>query len=108
MSRMDSPVDVRTGQEPDPQASRVVWRGHGLLASRDSGLGRVPQEELALRRRVRAADVFLRGAQVAVEVGEDDRRLVEEERLDLAGDAPLAGEVHRGDELLRERVVAGL
>src|SRR5215472_8424191 len=73
-----------------------------------SGLRRVPQEELPLRRRVDAGDVLLGRAQVVVEVGENDRGLIEQERLDLPGQLLLGAQVDRRDELLRERVVLGV
>src|SRR5215831_8725298 len=73
-----------------------------------SGLRRVPQEELPLRRRVDAGDVLLGCAQVVVEVGENDRGLIEQERLDLPGQLLLRLQVHRGDELLRELVIGGV
>src|SRR5215475_15903893 len=73
-----------------------------------SGLRRVPQEELPLRRRVDAGDVLLGCAQVVVEVGENDRGLIEQERLDLPGQLLLGADVDRRDELLRERVVLGV
>src|SRR5215475_1707964 len=75
---------------------------------RSSGLRRVPQEELPLRRRVDAGDVLLGCAQVVVEVGENDRGLIEQERLDLPGQLLLGADVDRRDELLRERVVLGV
>ena len=49
--------------------------------------------------------VLRRGAQVVVEVAEDDRRLVEQQGLDLPGDLPLGGQVGRGDVLRGELVV---
>src|SRR5215469_12654931 len=63
-----------------------------------SGLRHVPHEELSLRRRVDAGDVLLGRAQVVVEVGENDRRLVEQERLDLPGQLLLGAQVDRCDE----------
>src|SRR5262252_2109081 len=92
--------------------STVIRRSSGTQQMRSgprraqcgSGLGGVPEEELPLRRRVDAGDALCCGGQVVVEVGEDDRRLIEEEPLDLAGDVPRAGEVHGRDVLLRERV----
>src|SRR5258708_34649686 len=51
-------------------------------AGRSSALRRIPHEELALRRRVGPGDVLRRGAQVVVEVGEDDRGLVQQQPLD--------------------------
>src|SRR5215472_5383276 len=83
-------------------------RGAGWPVRCPSGLGSVPQEELALRGRVDPRDVLLRGAEVVVEVREDDRRLVEQKVLDLAGDALLGGRDHRGDVLLRQLVVGGV
>src|SRR5215472_12142176 len=75
---------------------------------RTSHLRGVPQEELPLRRRVDAGDVLLGCAQEVVEVGPDDRRLIQEELLDLPGQLPLSGQIHRGDELLRKLVVGGV
>src|SRR5215467_8661854 len=80
--------------------STVIRRSSGTQRCRSgsrrvqcgSGLGGVPEEELPLRR------------QVVVEVGEDDRRLIEEEPLDLACEVPRAAEVHGRDVLLREIV----
>src|SRR5262249_13501662 len=82
--------------------STVIRRSSGAQRMRNcsrrvqcrSGLGGVPEEELPLCRRVDAGDVLGGGGQVVVEVGEDDRRLVEEQPLDLAGEALLAVEVH--------------
>src|SRR6266496_729161 len=82
--------------------------GPGRPVRHPSGLRGVPQEELALRRRVDAGDVLLSGAQVVIEVGEDDRSLVQQELLDLPGYLPLGGQVDRRDELLRELVVGGV
>src|SRR5215475_104095 len=79
--------------------------GPGRPVRYPSGLRRVPQEELPLRRRVDAGDVLLGCAQVVVEVGENDRGLIEQERLDLPGQLLLGADVDRRDELLRERVV---
>src|SRR5215467_10223722 len=91
------------------QASPVPCPGsQSGYSGRDSGLRRVPQEELALCRRVRPRHVLLRGAQVVVEVGEDDGRLVEEQLLDLPGQAALRVQVHGGDVLLRQLVVGGV
>src|SRR6516165_9711169 len=73
-----------------------------------SHLRGVPQEELPLRRRVGAGDVLLAGAQVVVEIGENDRGLIEQEPLDLPGNLPRAGQVELRDKLLRERVVGGV
>src|SRR5215468_11365050 len=73
-----------------------------------SGLRRVPQEELPLRRRVDAGDVLLGRAQVIVEVGENNRGLIEQELLDLPGQLLLGADVDRRDELLRELVVLGV
>src|SRR5215472_14984210 len=72
--------------------------GPGRPVRYPSGLRRVPHEELALRRRVDAGDVLLGRAQVVVEVGENDRRLVEQELLDLPGQLLLGAEVDRCDE----------
>src|SRR5499427_987137 len=82
--------------------------GPGRPVRYRSGLRRVPQEELPLRRRVDAGDVLLGGAQVVVEVGPDDRGLIEQELLDLPGQLLLRLQVHRGDELLRELVIGGV
>src|SRR6185312_16720432 len=82
--------------------------GPGRPVRYPSGLRRVPQEELPLRRRIGAGDVLLAGAQVVVEVGENDRRLIEQERLDLPGQLLLGAYVYRRDELLGERVVLGV
>src|SRR6478736_1111287 len=89
-----------TGAPPDG--------GPGRPVRYPSGLRRVPQEELPLRRRIGAGDVLLAGAQVVVEVGENDRRLIEQERLDLPGQLLLGTYVYRRDELLGERVVLGV
>src|SRR5215471_5667075 len=82
--------------------------GPGRPVQYPSGLRGVPQEELSLRRRIGAGDVLLAGAQVVVEVGENDRRLIEQERLDLPGQLLLGAQVDRGDVLLRELVVGGV
>src|SRR5215470_7321084 len=82
--------------------------GPGRPVRYRSGLRRVPQEELPLRRRVDAGDGLLGGAQVVVEVGEDDRGLIEQQLLDLPGQLLLPLNVHCGDELLRELVVGGV
>src|SRR5215475_12487754 len=66
--------------------------GPGRPAWSPSGLRGVPQEELPLRRRVDAGDVLLGSGQVVVEVGEDDRRLIEQELLDLPGYLLLGGQ----------------
>src|SRR5256885_12954053 len=79
--------------------------GPGRPVRYPSGLRGVPQEELPLRRGVDAGDVLLGGGQVVVEVGPDDRCLIEQELLDLPGQLLLRLHVHRGDELLRELVV---
>src|SRR5262245_4284566 len=79
--------------------------GPGRPVRYRSGLRRVPEEELALRRRVDAGDVLLGGAQVVVEVGENDRGFFEQEPLDLPGQLLLGAYVDRRDELLREFVV---
>src|SRR6266480_5128863 len=79
--------------------------GPGRPVRYPSGLRRVPQEELPLRRRVDAGDVLLGGGQVVVEVGPDDRCLIEQELLDLPSQLLLRLQVHRGDELVRELVV---
>src|SRR5215510_14017029 len=59
--------------------------GPGRPGRYPSGLRRVPQEELPLLRRVDAGDVLLGGGQVVVEVGPNDRGLIEQELLDLPG-----------------------
>src|SRR5215467_14248809 len=82
--------------------------GPGRPVRYPSGLRGVPQEELPLRRRVGAGDVLLAGAQVVVEIGVNDRGLIEQELLDLPGQLPLRRQVHGGDELLRELVVGGV
>src|SRR5215471_7785767 len=82
--------------------------GPGRRLRYPSDLPGVPQEELPLRRRVGAGDVLLGGAQIVVEVGENDRGLIEQEPLDLPGQLPLGGQVDRRDELLRELVVGGV
>src|SRR5215831_4192499 len=82
--------------------------GPGRPVRYRSGLRRVPQEELPLRRRVDAGDVLLGCAQVVVEVGENDRGLIEQERLDLPSQLLLATYVDRREELLREVVVGGV
>src|SRR5438552_9332619 len=82
--------------------------GPGRPVRYPSGLRGVPQEELPLRRRVDAGDVLLGGAQVAVEVGENDRGLIEQKLLDLPGQLLLGAYVNRRDELLRELVVGGV
>src|SRR5215471_7381708 len=73
-----------------------------------SGLHRVPQEELALSGRVGAGHAVLSGAQVVVEVGEDNRRLVEQQGFDLLGELALRRQVHRCDEVPGELVVGGV
>src|SRR5215469_617154 len=82
--------------------------GPGRPVRYPSGLRRVPQEELPLRRRVDAGDVLLGGGQEVVEVGVNDRGLIEQEPMDLPGHINLRLQVHRGDELLRELVVGGI
>src|ERR687895_611357 len=67
-----------------------------------SGLSQV---DVAHRRLAHADEVRLDGEEVRVEVGEDDRRLLEEELLDLPGHVPLRVEVERRDVLLDEPVV---
>src|SRR5215831_7407766 len=79
--------------------------GPGRPVRYPSGLRRVPQEELPLRRRKDAGHVLLGGAQVVIEIGPDDRGLIEQEPLDLPGQVHLSLMVDRGDELLRELVV---
>src|SRR5436190_22498359 len=64
-----------TGASPEARPGRPVRC--------PSGLRRVPHEELPLRRRVDAGDVLLGSAQVVVEVGPDDRGLIEHQLLDL-------------------------
>src|SRR5215472_14250253 len=96
--------------------STVIRRSSGARRMRTcssrvqcrSGLGGVPEEELALRGGVDAGDVLGCGGQVVVEVGEDDRGLVEEEPLDLPGDAPLAGDVDGGDVVACQLVEGGV
>src|SRR5215475_3145392 len=73
-----------------------------------SGLHRIPQEELALSGRVRAGHAILRGAQVVVEVGEDNRCLVEQQGFDLLGQLALRGQDHRANEVPGELVVGGV
>src|SRR5262245_40065849 len=80
----------------------------GYSPGRSSALRRVPQEELALGRRVGPGHVLQRGAQVVVEVGEDNRGLVKQQPLDLPGQPSLRGQVHRRDELLGQLVVGGV
>src|SRR6266516_3968493 len=82
--------------------------GPGRPVRYPSGLRGVPQEELPLRRRIGAGDVLLARAQVVVEIGENDRGLIQQEPLDLPGQLLLCLQVHRGDELLRELVVGGV
>src|SRR6478736_2678084 len=59
--------------------------GPGRQRPYPSALRRVPQEELPLRRRVDAGDVLLCSGQVVVEIGPDDRGLIQQELLDLSG-----------------------
>src|SRR6266516_6173680 len=82
--------------------------GPGRPAWCPSGLRGVPQEELPLRRRVDAGNVLLGGGQIVVEVGTNDRGLIEQELLELPGQLLLCLQIHRGDELLRELVVGGV
>src|ERR1700733_1765679 len=73
-------------------------------ASAGSALGRLVQEQVADRRRVDAAYVLRPGRQVVVEVPEDDRRLIQQQGLDLAGDLLLRGDVNGADVLRGELV----
>ena len=53
------------------------------------------QERRDRRSRGRPDTAFDVGIEVVVEIGEDDRRFVEQQFLDLAGDGALAGEIER-------------
>src|SRR5215469_6667438 len=107
-SRADGPIS--TPSRPNATRRKLssvksARRSTTTVMRWTSHLRGVPQEELPLRRRVDAGDVLLGGAQVVVEVGPDDRGLIEQEPLDLRGQILLGLQVHRGDELLRELVV---
>src|ERR1700683_4024513 len=77
-------VDVRTGQEADPQARVRHLLVHGGVCG--SALGRVVQEDVADCGRVGAASGLRGGRQVVVEVAVDDGGLVQQQGLDLPGD----------------------
>jgi hypothetical protein len=66
--------------------------GAGLVPSRSPG---IVEEQVTYSGRVDAGDVLGCGGQEVVKVRVDHRRLVEQQRLDLAGDSPLRGQVKR-------------
>ena len=65
----------------------------------------VLEEDRRQGRRVDAVDARGRGGQAVDEVRNDDRRLVEQQRLDLAGERLLRLQVDGRDVLLDQRVV---
>src|SRR5579862_919624 len=85
----------QAGAGPDPgpaPADALTLRG-------------VVQEDVPDRGRVDAAHAHGRGRQVVVEVRVDDRRLVQQELLDLPGDGLLGADVRRRDVLGHQAVV---
>src|SRR5262249_17405421 len=73
------------------------------LAQEALALRGVVQEQVPDRGRVDTGYALRRSRQVIVEVPDDDRSLVEQQRLDLPGDAPLAGQID-GADVLREQL----
>ena len=71
------------------------------LAQEALALRGVVQEQVPDRGRVDTGHALRRRRQVIVEVPEDDRRLVQQQRLDLPGDGLLRGQVRGGDVLRR-------
>src|SRR6202042_245593 len=89
----------RAGLAGAPTGSAHSRAGAFRPGTRPSALSRVVQEQVPDRGRVDTGHALRRGRQVIVEVREDDRRLVEQQRLDLPGDAALGGQIEGRDVL---------
>src|SRR5262245_27376585 len=91
-----------------PSMSSVTRPAVPPLPARRLGKGGARQEDLLHRRRLDAAQLLHRRRQEVVEIAEDDRRLVEQQTLDLARRRALRPEVEGADILRDQLVVLGV